>query len=193
MAVYLASRDVNPYLTAALEQRYNAGPWKPTTGGSSKNVTGDSLGPLDGLPYFPGSGQDTKGVDTLPYYPGTAPEGTFAPKSGDGNTITLGLEYCNTWPSGGYADTMIDPNIQTWPNMPPTALQPSGVDKDYGWLMGENTVSWGLDQTYGLVSNYTPSASPSFIPSQAKAPSSQNYMNTTAAVLIKLADHDVIC
>jgi hypothetical protein len=174
MAVYLASRDVNPYLTAALEQRYNAGPWKPTTGDNYKDVTGDNLGSIEGAPDFPASGQGAKDVGILTYYPGDAPEGTIAPKGSDENTT-------------------IDPNILTLPNMLSTASQPSGVDKDYGLLTGENTVSWGLDQTYGLVSNYTPSASPSFIPSQAKAPSSQNYMNTTTTILLKLADHDVIC
>ena len=39
----------------------------------------------------------------------------------------------------------------------------------------------------------TPPASPSFIPSQAQAPSSQNYLKYTTAVRLKLADYDVIC
>jgi hypothetical protein len=114
---------------------------------------------------------------------------------GDGNTIaTSGDPHINRWPSdGSYGNTMTDPYIQTWSNMSPTAAQPSEANKDYGLLTGEDAVSRGLGKAYGLMSKYTPSAYPFDIPSQAKAPSSQNYMNATTDVRIKLTDQDVVC
>jgi len=110
---------------------------------------------------------------------------------GDGNTMID--PNINISPSGGEGNTMADPYIQILPNAPPTESQPSGANKNYGLLTGYDAVSKGLGQAYGLVLNYTPSASPSFIHSQAKALSLQNYMNTTTAVRLTLADHDVVC
>uniref|UniRef100_A0A6H1ZK95 Uncharacterized protein n=1 Tax=viral metagenome TaxID=1070528 RepID=A0A6H1ZK95_9ZZZZ len=49
----------------------------------------------------------------------------------------------------------------------------------YGLLSGEGAVGTGLGQAYGLMSDYRPAAYPSFVPSQTRAPSQQNYMNYT--------------
>ena len=49
----------------------------------------------------------------------------------------------------------------------------------YGLLSAEDAVSQGLGGAAGLIGSYTPSPYPSFVPSQTKAPSAQNYMNYT--------------
>jgi hypothetical protein len=113
--------------------------------------------------------------------------------SSDGDVNTMIDPNINISPSGGDGNTMADPYIQTLPNTPPTESQLSGANKDYGLLTGYDAVSKGLGQAYGFVLNYTPSASPSFIHSQAKALSSKNYMSTTTDVRLKLADHYVVC
>ncbi len=155
-------------------------------GGESLNVTGDSFGQGSGVSAPPSGNLPS---DIANYFATVKPGQSVQWGGGTLTMVPDGSGFLYESAGGGRGIEIARNTPMTdWERIKKEGEALAAAATALGQQFAANFDASFLEyaQYMGVVGGWK-------APSQAKAPSSQNYLNTAMAVRLKLADHDVIC